>query len=173
MPRRRSVSSSLCVALVFTLTGCGSLALRPRSIECTAATLVSSVSCQPMERAPDNQDAEAKKFAPAVDQARLYVVRPSIVGGRYAWTIQVDGKSIGAVAEHTFLLLTLDPGRHEIAVVAGENRHALVVEAGAGEIRFVEVVSRLGWTQSKAEVRSAEHGAGEAAVLGSRRVDPF
>jgi len=126
-----------------------------------------------MERMSDARDEEAKRFTPTVGKANLYVVRPSIVGGRYAWIIQVDGKSIGSIAEHTFLLLTVQPGGHEIAVQTGENRHAIFVNASAGENQFIKVVSKLGWTESRAELHSILREPGESAVRSSKRVDFF
>jgi hypothetical protein len=170
---RRSRYPLLAAAIAFALSGCESVTLRPRSVECTIATVISPVGCQPMERAADTKDEEAKRFTATSGKANLYVVRPSIVGGRYAWLIQVDGKPVGAIAEHTFLLLAVEPGRHEIAVQTGENRHALVIDTNGGENRFIEVVSKLGWTESRAELRVAQREQGETAVLKSKRVDAF
>ena len=126
-----------------------------------------------MNRMAEASDNEAKQFSPTADATNLYVVRPSIVGGRYSWAIQVDGELVGAVAEHTFLLLTLRPGSHEFAVKTGENRHAITVNASPGENQFIEVVPKIGWSESRAELRAVHREQGETAVRGSRRVDIF
>ncbi len=136
------------IAALAALSGCGPLQLRPRSAECTAVTALVGIGCEPMERMSDGADEEAKRFVPSAGKGSVYVVRPSIVGGRYVWTIQVDGKTIGAVAEHAFMLLTIEPGHHEVAVLTGENRHAIVVNVDDSENLFVEVVAKLGWTES-------------------------
>jgi hypothetical protein len=149
--------------------GCTSLSLRPRSIECTLAVIAApGASCQPMPRAPDALDSEAKKFATVEGKANLYIVRPSIVGGRRVWDIQFDGRHAGLIAEHTYLLLVVEPGAHEVSVLTNENRHAITINAKAGESHFVEVVSKLGWTESRAELREVQREEGETAVRGSR-----
>ena len=151
------------------LGACTSVALLPRSTECTLAVLVApGSSCQSMPRALEALDSEAKRFAPVAGKANVYIVRPSIVGGRRVWDIQFDGRHAGLIAEHTYLLLVAPPGAHEVSVLTGENRHAITVNANPGENHFIEVVSRIGWTESRAELRELQREQGEAAVRASK-----
>jgi hypothetical protein len=174
MPMYRSLCLAIPLGVILSIAGCESVSLKPRSLECTLAAVVAPASaCQPMPRMSDAQDEEAKQFGPVAGKARVYVVRPSIIGGRYAWTIQVDGLPVGLIAEHTFLVLDLEPGPHEVAVQTGENRHALSLKLDEQEIRFVEVVSRLGLVESKAELRPLQREQGEASVRSSKRVALF
>ena len=113
-------------------------------------------------------DREAKEFSRATGKAKIYVVRPSVVGGRYLWDIQFDGKHAGLLAEHTYLLLVVPPGQHEVSVLAGEDRHSLAVAASPGENCFVEVVAKLAWTESRAMLRVLPREQGEAAVRNSK-----
>lgn len=166
---------STCLVAVLSaatgLAGCSTVTLKPRSLQCTLATLISTAAaCEPMARMSDEKDAEAKQFAPSADKINIYVVRPSILGGRYEWTILVDGRPVGRIAEHTYLLLQVEPGSHEIAVQTGENRHAIVA-AGGGDVHFVEVIARLGTVEARAELRAVSREQGEKSVRDSKRVD--
>jgi hypothetical protein len=174
MSRRPAVLLLSLAAIAALVGGCTSVSLRPRSIECTLAVVVApGSSCQPMPRASDALDSEAKKFLPVEGKANLYIVRPSIVGGRRVWDIQFDGKHAGLIAEHTYLLLVVAPGAHEVSVLTNENRHAITITANPGQNHFVEVVSRIGWTESRAELREVQHAQGEIAVRGSRLAEPL
>jgi Protein of unknown function (DUF2846) len=164
----------LLLSVAAVVAGCTSVSLRPRSIECTLAVVVApGASCQPMPRASQALDSEAKKFATVEGKANVYIVRPSIVGGRRVWDIQVDGKHAGLIAEHTYLLLVVEPGAHEVSVLTNENRHAITINATPGQNHFVEVVSRIGWTESRAELREVPREQGETAVRGSRLAEPL
>jgi hypothetical protein len=174
MPMRRSLYLAVLVSSVLNISGCESISLKPRSLECTlAAVIAPSTACQPMSRMSDAQDEEAKQFIPITDKARIYIVRPSVIGGRYVWTILIDGQPAGRIAEHTFLVLQLEPGSHEVAVQTGENRHALSIKLDGGEIGFLEVISKLGWVESTAELRLLQREQGEAFVRSNRRVQLF
>lgn len=164
---RSSCVGPVLVAIAAAAVGCTYPTLRPRSTECTLTTIVGA-PCQPLDRASIDADADAKRFATVADKANVYIVRPSLLGGRYLWDIQFDGRHAGLIAEHTYLLLVVPPGTHVVSVQTGENRHAITVDAKAGANHFVEVTSRMGWTQSKAEMREIRRDAGEAVVRESR-----
>ena len=61
MSIRRSRSLLFSAAMVLALSGCESVTLRPRSMECTIATVISSVGCQPMERAAAAKDDDKRR----------------------------------------------------------------------------------------------------------------
>lgn len=147
----------------------GCEALRPRSWQCTFATLVAAdSSCQPLPRA-----LEAKAFLPVGGKAKIYLARPSLVGGRRLWDIQIDGRHAGVLAEHTYLVMVLAPGAHEVSVLAGDTRHAVVLVANAGEISFVEALATIGWTESRAMLRVLPREQGEAGVRSSKLAAPL
>ena len=112
-------------------------------------------------------DREAKQFSPVTGEAKIYIVRPSVVGARYLWDIQFDGKHAGLLAEQTYLMLVVPPGPHEVSVLAGEDRHSLAIATSPGENCFVEVVSRIGWAASRAMLRVLQREQGEATVRSS------
>lgn len=118
-------------------------------------------------------DRDAKAFSPVAGKAKIYLVRPSIVGGRYLWDIQIDGRHAGVLAEHTYVVMVVPPGAHEVSVLVGDSRHALVVVAIPGEVSFVEGVSRIGWTESRAMLRVLPREQGEAAVRSSKFAAPL
>ncbi len=158
-------------ALVVTLSAC-TVTPKPLSVECTMAAIVAGgAGCASVSRASDASDVEAKRFSPVAGKANIYVVRPSIVGGRYLWDIEIDGKRAGPISEHSYLLLEVDPGQHELAAITGENRHALKVSANVGESVVVEVVSRMGWVESRAELRGVPLEQGQALVRSAKRVN--
>jgi len=162
-----AVVGVVVVVVATALAGC-TVSLKPRSAECVIGTLLGA-GCAPLQRASDDLDNEAKQFLPAQGKANLYVVRPSIFGGRYLWAIEIDGKPVGAIAEHTYILLELAPGQYAVTAVTGETRHTLAVDVKTGGIVIVEVVSRMGMTQSRAELRELPSEQGRVAVTNARR----
>lgn len=155
------------------ISGCAPVALRPLPVECTLAILVTKGigGCETTPLMSDALDQEGKRFAPAPGKAHIYVVRPSVVGGRFLWGVQVDGRPVGALAARTYLLLEVEPGAHEVTAVTAENRHTIAVTANPGENHFVEAVSTMGWAQSRAELRTLPQEQGKATIHNARRAE--
>ena len=159
------------IVLVVAMSGCAPVSLKPRSVECTLAVVITQgiSGCEPTPLMPATLDDEGKRFSPAPGKANIYVVRPSIVGGRFPWNIHVDGQPAGLIAAHTYLLLEIEPGKHGVTAITSENQHSIVVSANRGENHYLEVVSRVGWTQSRAELRTLPQEQGKAAIRDTMR----
>ena len=71
--------------------------------------------------------AQAMSFAPPKGTAGLYLLRPgNFVGSAGVWPLNLDGKSTGALANGTFIYITVHPGDH----VVGPKGSTFDAEAG-------------------------------------------
>lgn len=156
-----------------TMSGCSSVSLKPQSLDCAVAVVITKgvSGCEPAPLASSTLEEDGKRFSPAPGKANIYVVRPSIVGGRFVWNINIDGNSGGQIAAHTYLLLEVEPGTHEVTAITSENRHSFVVNANRGENYYLEAVSRIGWTEARAELRALPEEQGKTTVRNARRTE--
>jgi len=124
---------------------------------------------QKVPLAPEEADAQSKRFVPAAGSANVYIARTSLFGSRYRFGILLDGKPAGLVGLSTHLLLAVAPGEHRLSATSPENEHVLVVNTEAGQNYFFELASRTGTSYARAELRPLAEADGKEAVLQTRR----
>src|SRR5687767_4924700 len=78
-------------------------------------------SCATVPMAAPDADATAKRFEPASDTAKIYVVRVSSVGTAILFQVTVDDRVIGSLPVHTYLVANVPPGTHTVTALGGEN----------------------------------------------------
>ncbi len=145
-------SACIIVALVLMISGC-----------------VATVAMM-----PETLDVEAKRFSPPPNKANIYLVRKSYFGGSGV-LIQVflDGKILGSVASGTYILVDVDPGTNQIAVITKENQDAITLNTEAGGNYFVFAVSQWGWWTARARLIELDEEDGRKVVEESKRAQPL
>ncbi len=134
------------------------------------AFLVAILSaCAPVEYADEDATLSAMSFTVEGDKSRIYVFRDDDVVINTPITISIDGQVVGVTGKGTFIAATVEPGSHTVTAKA-ENTDDLVIEAGAGEVVFVEVGVGLGAFTNRANLMLAEPERGKAAVSEARLV---
>lgn len=115
-------------------------------------------------------DAETRRRAladtnPPEGTARVLVVRQVMVGVMIGVDVLIDGTVLTQLKSPRFVVLPLDPGRHEIVAVAqGRPTKPLVLELVAGETAVVRISSGLAGLKLTQEPDSAELRASLANV---------
>ncbi|MEW6672241.1 MAG: caspase family protein [Thermodesulfobacteriota bacterium] len=92
-------------------------------------------ACASVPVASPEMDMKAKNMTPPPGKALLYVYRSAVfVSSGVLYKIIVDGNTIGALAERTYLTVVLEPGKHRINFGAEHGAtpaaRSLTVEAG-------------------------------------------
>jgi hypothetical protein len=140
---------------------CGALAL---------ALLSGCLASVPL--ASDDFDAAAKTFATTPDKATLYVYRNEFLGAAIPMKITIDGEHVGTTAANTYLLLMVDPGRHQVASVA-ENTSEIVIDARAGQNYFFWQEVKMGTWTAATKLHQVDEAQGREAVMGCKLVNTF
>lgn len=91
--------------------------------------------------------------------ARIYVLRPTIVGGAISMTITDNGQNIGKTGGKGYLCWDRQPGKAEICGKA-ENESKVTIDVVAGQVYYIHQHVEMGIVlpRNKLEVVSAERG---------------
>ena len=108
-----------------------------------AAAAASLCACASVPMAKPEHDVAAKRFDVPPEQAVLYVFRDESLGGAVKLTVLVDGQLVGDNASHTFLLVPVAAGRHQITSKA-EVDATLDLTAQRGRAYFVWQEVKMG-----------------------------
>ena len=123
--------------------------------------------------APPQADQEAKRFdQPARDKGALYIYRPGWLGLAQAVDVALVGGATAQLGSNTYIRLEGPAGPVEIDCRVGSNNAARQVEIQDGQTRFVEVSMKITLWQPGCEIAEVPLNQGQAAVLGSKRVEP-
>ena len=132
-----------------------------------ALALLSLAGCAAtVTMAPPAEDAAAKQFAPASNQANIYVAREDkFTGSAVAFEFLLDGRGAGSLAPGTFLLLEVEPGEHVLSSTGAENQEVVRLTAEAGKNYFYQVEPKMGWVKARLAITQLDDDAGRALVL--------
>lgn len=78
-------------------------------------------ACASVSKGDAARDATLKNFMPRPGVAGVYVYRNEGIGSFTAMEVLIDGKSVGRIAEKTYLFVELAPGPHVVAGKSGES----------------------------------------------------
>jgi hypothetical protein len=120
-------------------------------------------ACASVPMARPERDVEAKRFEVPPDQALLYVYRDETFGSAIKFTVLVDGQHVGDTAPHTFLLVPVAAGRHEV-VSKSEKDSTVELTAQNGKAYFVWQEVKMGLFAARTELHVVPASAGTKAV---------
>jgi hypothetical protein len=130
-------------------------------------------ACANVPMAPPQADQDAKRFdQPAPDKGALYIYRSGWIGVAKPIDVAIVGGATAQLNSNTYLRLEGPPGPVEIGCRVGDNNGARQVEIQDGQTRFVEVSMKITLWQPGCEIAEVPLNQGQAAVLGSTRVEP-
>ena len=126
-----------------------------------AASVMSGCASVPM--ASDEKDVAAKTFRVQPGKSNIYVYRNESMGGAVKMEIDLDGKQVGTTAAKTYLLLTVNPGKHTL-VSHAESDDSLVVDTQAGKNHFVWQEVKMGVLYARSKLRPVDEQTGKTGV---------
>ena len=120
-------------------------------------------ACASVPMARPERDLEAKRFEVPPDRALLYVYRDETFGSAIKLTVVVDGQHVGDTAAHTFLLVPVAAGRHEV-VSKSEKDSTVELTAQNGKAYFVWQEVKMGLFAARSELHVVPADEGTKAV---------
>jgi hypothetical protein len=105
------------------------------------ALLLGVAGCASTPQASREQDLQAKQFGTHPGMATLYVYRPE--SGKQDSVLWVDNRLIGSTLPFTYYRVDLDPGRHVLTGIAGDNGR-LTIETRPDQVVFVALTIDAG-----------------------------
>jgi len=135
-----------------------------------ALALAMSSCATSVPLASESDDAGAKTFAPPNGRASIYVVRDGgYVSGMFVvFRVSLDGIERGALANTTYLVFSVDSGRHIVTASGNENREQVTLDIEAGQNYFVSVRSKIGYRTARVTVKQLTATEGRQAVRDAR-----
>jgi hypothetical protein len=122
-------------------------------------------SCATVPMASASADAAAKQFEVPANKSRVYVVRASGFGPGVLFSISVDGRKVGLLPTHTFLLVEVEPGERTFTAAGHENEDPVALTAEGGKAYFLRVGPRPGWLFARAAIYEIPEAEGRQVVL--------
>jgi uncharacterized lipoprotein NlpE involved in copper resistance len=142
-----------------------------RSIFAAMAVVLSLTGCGTLQMADNNLDTARKTFAVPTDKAGLYVYRNEHMGGAMMMKVSIDGKEVGRTGAMTYLYQELTPGRHKLTSHA-ENEDTLELDAKPGTLIYVWQEVKMGLLSARSKLHLAAEEQGRKGVVESRLVQP-
>ena len=126
-----------------------------------AASVMSGCASVPM--ASDQKDAEAKTFRVQPGKSNIYVYRNESMGGAVKMEVDIDGKQVGTTAAKTYLVVTVNSGKHTL-VSHAEGNNNLVVDTQPGKNHFVWQEVKMGVMYAGSKLQLVDEQTGKAGV---------
>lgn len=105
------------------------------------AACVLLAGCAATPEASRQDDADAKRFAPAPGAAIVYLYRADLPTDRGSSTLWLDGRLVGESLPATYFRVAVRPGKNLLTAFAGDAGR-LEFETRSGEVYFVAISVR-------------------------------
>lgn len=162
MPRAHPISSSWRCSHIHIVLLALSL--------CLAALGVGGCVSVPVAYATPAADADAKQFKCPEGMSRIYVFRDENFGALHPLTLSLDGQRIGDFATMTYGVFDVRPGSYEFSSMTPEASSQVVVDAEMGEINYIWLEMKLGWTYPRVLLTHVEQQRGQKGVRRSKMI---
>ena len=126
-----------------------------------AASILSGCASVPM--ASEEKDAAAKTFRVPPGKSNIYVYRNESIGGAVKMEVDVDGKQVGTTAAKTYLVVTVNPGKHTL-ISHAEGNNNLVVDTQPGKNHFVWQEVKMGVLYAGSKLQLVDEQTGKSGV---------
>jgi len=102
--------------------------------------------CINVQMAPHNSDVAAKKFVTDPVKANIYITRTRKwwIADNFAMQALIDGRVVGSLAPNTFVMFSVLPGKHTVAISIEGNVVQQRVDLNWGTNYFFEVKPFVG-----------------------------
>lgn len=122
-----------------------------------------------MQLASQQSDASAKSFVVEKGKSNIYIYRNETENFNTTMSVDIDGKHVGDTEHRTFIVQTVNPGKHVITAHA-ENTSEIELATEANTNHFVWLEVSLGIVIPRAELHSVSEEKGQAGVKESNLV---
>jgi uncharacterized protein YceK len=120
--------------------------------------------CASVPMASVDADKSAKAFtAPSDGSSNLYIYRNESMGSAIKLPLLLDGVAIGDTAAHTYVLKTVQPGKH-VLTSKGEKDSTFDLDVTAGENYFFWQEVKMGMMAARSELHLVDEAAGKKGV---------
>ena len=138
-----------------------------------AVFLAVAACTAPVPMATAEASAAGQTFqAPPPGQAALYVFREGRFNAAYLLTAHVGQRTLGQLGADTWFRVDVEPGQQSLRCTTSESSEQLQLSLAPGEVRFVEVAAKLGWSAPRCAIFEVSSDKGLAAVLVGQRALP-
>jgi len=128
------------------------------------------VDCLHVQMTSPSLDSDAKKFEPEPGKGNIYINRISQwYGYDFAFQTLLDGRVVGALAPKTYLMLSVAPGKHIVAVSGADNVTQQTVNVESGKNYFFEARCTLSGSNGQYSLRLISEEQGRKEVTDSKR----
>ena len=120
-------------------------------------------------KAPKDQDALAKKFAPEDTSAVIYVYRHTAAAMFASIFLYNDGEMVAATKDGSFIRLVVSPGAHVIGVKAPSARllqDELPLNVQAGKLYYAELQVDANPVTYTPKLRQVDEAVAQKEILG-------
>jgi len=127
----------------------------------------------PVPMASPEANAAGQSFQPPPPgQAALYIFREGRFNAAYLLTAWVGQRQLGQLGADTWFRIDAEPGAQSLRCTTSESSELLQVQLAPGEIRYVEIAARLGWSVPRCAISEVSREQGQAAVRKGQRALP-
>jgi hypothetical protein len=134
-----------------------------------AVLVVFQVGCASVNRAPDSDDSEAKKFVSKPGISQVYVYRNEILGAALSMPVTVNGIFAGSTGPKSFFKFDLSPGQHVFASQGDVSKLTIITEPSKNYFVWQEV--KMGVWSGNSKLQLVSEDVGRKGVLESVRLD--
>jgi len=111
-----------------------------------ACAVLGLAACASVPPGDAQMDGTLKTFMPKSQMAGIYIYRNEGISTMGKMDVSVDGKSIGQIADKTYLYAEVAPGRHIVTGRKGDSSIGGVeINASPGRLYYVKQASKEGW----------------------------
>lgn len=143
--------------------------LRPLQFILITVFIMTCTACGSVQYMAPEQDSEAKQFKVADGKSNIYIYRYENVVFNTDISVDIDGQHAGVTNHKTYILQSVDPGKHTITAHA-ENIDELELTTEAGRNYFIWLEVNLGAVTNRAHLHSVSSQIGKAGVNECRLV---
>lgn len=94
------------------------------------------------------------------DKARIYILRPSSLGGSIRMRVFSNESLIGQTGPKSYLCWDVEEGKHEIKTNA-ENKEKFYINASKGQVYYIKQTPKMGITHAKVELEQISEEEGK------------
>lgn len=117
------------------------------------------VGCASVNMAEPQQDAAAKQFKVAANQAGVYIYRNEAFGAAVKMDVSINGQEVGQTVANTYIFKAVPPGKTVLSSKA-ENTDTLEIDTKPGALYYIWQEVKMGvlYARNKLHQVSEEQG---------------
>ncbi|MFO1250527.1 MAG: DUF2846 domain-containing protein [Inhella sp.] len=127
------------------------------------ACAVQLVGCASVNMADTQQDAAAKQFKVAADQAGIYIYRNESMGAAVKMDVSINGQEVGQTVANSYIFKAVPPGKTVISSKA-ENTETLEIDAKPGALYYIWQEVKMGVLYARNKLHQVTEAEGRKGV---------